>query len=906
MRFSSLDGEFLFAHGGINRRATPLSILISSATSYRTRRARFNRKQGLRVMRIIAAAASLGLVFVGLSMPADGQAAINRLPTDIPPEALAPALRSLAKELNFQIVFASKEVASLRTHGAVGQFTPSEALEKVLSGTGMTYRYVDAHTLTVVPIAGAERTPPAATPSAPAPSTPSQDDGKEGKKSSSQGFRTAQVDQGQASGTAAVASPNASPASSSALEQVVVTATRRSESAQNVPMSISAVSQADLENAGATRAADIVNMVPGLAYTENSVGQAVLAIRGIQTSAVTGNVQQPVEIYYDDVPILDMTIPWTVPALQLFDVNRVEVLRGPQGTLFGAGALSGALRVITNKPDLTAYHAAFEGDLTSTDGGGAGGAANLMVNAPLIPDQLAVRGVFYYDYTPGWIDNPTLGEKRTNSAKVSGGRIETKWKPVDNFELVATAAQEDTVPHDSNYVPYGSNSDVADNRVRNYNTDHLKILNLAATYSMPWASLTSSTSYLDRTATSSLDFSGEASELDGLMAIAPLIDLFHTNDFLQEVRLASSQEHPFKWLVGGFFENYNFNDCETITQAGVAGLGYNPSNYLESICIHTKIADQAGFAEASYDLLDDLTLTAGARYSRYSITTTEYGALNGSDLFDGPPFTLQRRAKNSAVTPKVSLSYKLNKEAMVYVLADKGFRTGNANLAPAKDPFTGMALPQSYAPDELWNYEVGAKMTFFDRLRINADVFYIDWKKIQLQVRAPVSGIPYTDNAGTARSKGVELQVVGKPTKSMEVGTSLAYTDAKLVSVSPGVAAEVGDQLPGSAPFTAYVYGQYDFPVFDSADLSLRADYSFTGREYTTLDNKNNPTALNYGNYSAIGAEATLHVGRYQVGLFGSNLANSRKRVSARDMFPEVDEVLQTPRTLGIRFRAAW
>jgi len=240
------------------------------------------------------------------------------------------------------------------------------------------------------------------------------------------------------------------------------------------------------------------------------------------------------------------------------------------------------------------------------------------------------------------------------------------------------------------------------------------------------------------------------------------------------------------------------------------------------------------------------------------------------------------------------------------VLADKGFRTGNANLAPAKDPFTGMALPQSYAPDELWNYEVGAKMTFFDRLRINADVFYIDWKKIQLQVRAPVSGIPYTDNAGTARSKGVELQVVGKPTKSMEVGTSLAYTDAKLVSVSPGVAAEVGDQLPGSAPFTAYVYGQYDFPVFDSADLSLRADYSFTGREYTTLDNKNNPTALNYGNYSAIGAEATLHVGRYQVGLFGSNLANSRKRVSARDMFPEVDEVLQTPRTLGIRFRAAW
>src|SRR5258706_8102729 len=360
-------------------------------------------------------------------------------------------------------------------------------------------------------------------------------------------------------------------AGSAALEEVVVTATCRSESIQNVPMSISAVSQADLEKAGAARVEDVVHMVPGLAYTENSVGQAVIAIRGIQTSALTGNVQQPVEIYYDDVPILDLTIPWTVPALQLFDVNRVEVLRGPQGTLFGAGSLSGALRVITNKPDLSEFHAAFEGTATTTDGGGVGGAANVMVNVPLIRDQLAMRAVYYYDYTAGWIDNPTLGERRTNHAKVSGGRIETEWKPADNLEFVLTAAQEVTSPHDSNYVPYGSNDDIADNRVRNYNTDNLKIFNLAGIYSMPWATLTSSTSYLDRTATSSLDFSGLGDVYTGLTTIAPLIDAFHTNDLLQEIRFASSQDHPFKWLFGGFFENYHFNLCENITMAAGAG-----------------------------------------------------------------------------------------------------------------------------------------------------------------------------------------------------------------------------------------------------------------------------------------------------------------------------------------------
>lgn len=694
------------------------------------------------------------------------------------------------------------------------------------------------------------------------------------------------------------------------LDEIVVTATRRSESIQDIPMSISAVSQADLEKAGATRVEDVVHMVPGLAYTQNSVGQAVMAVRGVQTSALTGNVQQPVSIYYDDVPVLDLTVPWTVPALELFDVNRVEVLRGPQGTLFGAGSLSGALRVVTNKPDLSEFHAAIEDSATTTDGGGIGGAAKVMVNIPLISDQLATRGVYYYDYTAGWIDNPTLGERNSNHAKVSGGRVETEWKPADNLELVATAAQEVTSPHDSNYVRYGSNSDTADNRLPIYNTDDLKIFNLAGTYSMPWATLTSSTSYLDRTATSSLDYSGNASTFSGLTTTAPLIDMFYTDDLLQEVRLASTQERPFKWLVGGFFENYRFNDCETITQVGLSGLSAasglgNAGNYLESTCLHIGIKDEAGFAEASYDLIDALTLTAGARYSHYKITTLDNGALNGPDFFDGPPSTTTRLATNHSITPKVSLSYKLNEDAMVYVLADEGYRTGNSNLAPPKDPFTGLALPQSYQPDELWNYEAGTKLAFFDRrLRIDADVFYIDWKKIQLQIRAPVSGIPYTANAGTATSKGVELQVVGKPTQSTEVGGSLAYTDAKLISISPGVPATVGDQLPGSAPFTSYLYGQYDFPVFGSADLTLRADYSFTGKEFAELKNKDNPDALTYGNYSSFGAQATLNVGRYEVGIFASNLTDSRKRVAAVPLYPEIAEVLQTPRMIGVRFRA--
>lgn len=689
-------------------------------------------------------------------------------------------------------------------------------------------------------------------------------------------------------------------------ETIVVTATRRPESVLDVPMSISAVSERQLQQAGALQVEDVVHMVPGVAYTENSSGQAVLAVRGIQTSAVFGNVQQAVALYYDDVPVLDLTIPWTVPRLQLFDVNRVEVLRGPQGTLFGAGALSGAIRIITNKPDLSDFHAATEESLTTTKGGGVGGTVNVMVNAPLVRDQLAVRAVGYYDYTAGWIDNPTLGDNRTNRGKVYGGRIEARWTPSSNLELIATAAQEVSRPHDSAYVPYGSHSDTANFRVRTFNTDNDKIFNLAATYSMPWATLTSSTSYMDRHATGSLDFSNFANLLTGLTAVSPLIDRFKTNDFLEEVRLASSGDHRFKWLIGGFFEKYHFNLHEEITQQGVSGIGF-PTDHLEDIGIHTKINDHAIFGEASYDIAAGLTLTAGARYSHYSIKTHQDKAISGTTLFDGPPSTLDRSARNSSVTPKVSLSYKPTKDVMVYVLADKGFRTGNSNLAPSTDPFTGQPLPESYEPDSLWNYEVGAKLSLLDhRLDINADAFYIDWKKIQLQVRAP-SGFPYTDNAGTATSKGVEIQVVGRPTNSTEFGTSLAFTDAKLTSVSAGVpGAQVGDKLPGSAPFTAYLYGQYRMPVSQGANLLLRADYSYTGREFSDLGNKNNPAALRYGKYSGIGARATLQKDQYEFGVFVENLLNNRGRIAARAYFFDNVQVRQTPRTIGAVLRARW
>jgi outer membrane receptor protein involved in Fe transport len=738
------------------------------------------------------------------------------------------------------------------------------------------------------------------------------------KQSYSQASRLAMI-AGCALGMAgAVAAQDAAPPDDAAAEasrsgDIVVTATRRSELVRNIPASISALSETQLEEAGALQAKDVARLVPGLAYTEVNSGQAVLAVRGVQTSAVFGNLQQPVALYYDDVPVLDLVIPWTVPRLQLFDVDRVEVLRGPQGTLFGAGALSGAIRVINSKPNLSAIEAGVDGTLTMTEGGGIGSSVNAKINAPLVTDRLAVRVVGHVDHSPGWVDNSVLMDREANRGKSYGGRIALTWKPADNFELIATAAQEINKPNDSAYVVYGSASDTSDFRIRTFNTDNSKILNLNATYSMPWASLTSSTSYLSRRASSSMDFSGFANSLTGLTADSPLDDDFRTNNFVQEVRLASNGDGPFKWVVGGFFENYNFDLHETISQVGVTDIPLDfvsgptyPTDFLEDTRIKTRIRDYAVFGELSYELAPGLTITAGARYSDYSIKSRQDGAISGTTIFEGPPSTQSNASSNSAVTPKFSISYKPNNDVMVYALVSKGFRTGNANLATI-DPFSGQPLPDSYDPDALWNYEIGTKLSLFDRrLTIDAAAFYIDWKKIQLQVRTP-NGIPYTDNAGSAKSKGVEATIVARPAIGAEFGTSLSYTDAKLTSVEPGVpAAQVGDRLPGSSPFTAYVYGQYGFPVGEGGRIALRMDYSYSGRAFSDLGNKNNPAALSFGKYSEVGARVLVSTGLFDLSLFVQNLTNNRGRISARQYFLVPVEVRQMPRTFGVRISADW
>jgi iron complex outermembrane receptor protein len=770
---------------------------------------------------------------------------------DIPAESLSKALRDYGRMTHQQLVF-SEALTSGKTAPAVaGSLGAAEALDRILAGSGLA----------------AERTP-------------------DGAWIIQRG--------GQAAGPQ---DPGAT-----AIAELVVTATRRSETVQSIPSSVTALPQSFLQDSAASNLSDVVHAIPGLAFDANSAGTAVLSIRGVNTSSSTSNVQSPVALYLDEVPVLDPIIPHAVPSFHLFDVDRVEVLSGPQGTLFGAGALGGAIRVITNKPDATRYEAATEDTVETPSHGGMSYATNLMVNLPLIRDTLALRVVGFYDHDGGWIDNPTRGDKDVNRDESRGGRVALRWTPTDDLTLTGTFTDESDSPHDSPLSVYGDKAFDYNAAVTQFAQDDTQTFNILGEYRMAWATLTSSTSFIRRTTIEQTDATPLVSTITGLAAPSPVTDAGDpSGNFIQEVRLASTGEHPYKWLVGAYFQNYHHDLTETISQAGAgavfAGLGF-PSDTIENDRYSFKITEEALFGELSYDITRQLTVTAGARAFHESVGSTSFG----DALLDGGPNSTQNTAAYNRVTPKLVLSYTPRPDVLFYAQATEGYRAGQGNLSALKDPISGAAIPGAYGPDQLWNYELGAKTTLLDhRLVVDADVYYIDWSQIQLQQRSIPSGDVYTANAGSAFIRGVELQVVAKPIAPLELGTSLSYHDARLRTVNPGVDALAGDQLPGSAPFTAYVYGQYNFRVSDAVGGFVRADYSYVGREYSDL---NNPTSLTYGDYSTVGAQIGLHYRAMDLLLFANNLGDGRDMVNARFVLQAPVAIRQTPRTIGLTFRA--
>lgn len=716
-----------------------------------------------------------------------------------------------------------------------------------------------------------------------------------------------------------------SASSAPTLEEVVVTAQKVTQREIDVPVAVTAIQGSALVDQDLVQVADYYSRIPGLqigALPSNANGTAAISLRGI-TSGTAGN--PTVGVLIDDIPFGATTYEGQPPFPDLDPaiLQQVEVLRGPQGTLYGASSLGGLINLVTKTPDLKKYSADLQVGKDYVSGGDPGWSGRGSANIPLIKDRMAllVSGVYRRD--PAWIDNEFNDTKDVNQIITRGGNAKLLIAPTDALSITLSAiaqhqtsvngivgimicpqcATNNASPVD--YIPiYGRNTiDLSPSP--GYNT--FEVYSAKINYDLGWAHLTSVSAWNHTQWLNVQDVTFVFGFLPPLYNLpngrVTINNVNQSSRFTQEIRLNRSGK-TFDWLAGLYFNH----EQEEIVQAldlftaagGAAGVPYDgagPFYYFE----------RAAFGDLTWHITPKLDLQVGGRYSSldesYYSTTTIVG--NASLIFG--PTTVTPKATSSAhpVTWLVTPSYHINKDLMVYFRAASGYRPGGPNTG-----VTG--VPSSYAPDTVDSYELGLKGAPRDgNYSFDASLFDIEWKNIQLLDTDPISQFTYFTNGSAARSQGLELQGSWKPWTGFVVNPTFAYTNARLSQSFPSPSATVtpldgvaGDELPYTSKFSGNINLQQNFPLTPRLSGYVGADYSYVGRRMSAF-RTNSPSApgprFEIPGYSLFELDAGLYWDDWRLNLYGRNLGNVQGVVSATNRGGTAQPVAYyvQPRTIG-------
>jgi outer membrane receptor protein involved in Fe transport len=664
------------------------------------------------------------------------------------------------------------------------------------------------------------------------------------------------------------------------LQEIVVTAEKRESTVDKTAISITAVTGDDMLARGITDFSALAADTPGVSMRTNGPGQTEFEMRGLTSS---GGNSPTVGFYLDDVP---MTAPAAaqngkvVIDPTLYDLNRVEVLRGPQGTLYGSGSMGGTIKLITNQPNLTEFQGSVQTILSGTDGGGFNHNENIMLNLPLIDNQLALRIVASQADTSGWIDRivlsnfpqptnggltrgnvlaaPVLADyKDSNAEHLVGTRVTLTWKPTDNLTITPSVfnqriTQDGSSTFDSDpgtlahYQPFS---------IAEPYSDSISVTDLTVNYKFESFDLTSVTANWHRDSIQTQD--GSENFEGPLSGIGPNSETFYGPDgtgpiygtetdpskqFSQELRAGSTGNGPLSWVAGVFYSDFK-SEWKLLTNVpNPAAYGVAINNVWD-LTQPTHITQYAAFGELTYAITDQLKLTGGLREYHYQsdldMSFSGFGGPTGTTT----PIETTVNQSSTGTNPKLDLSYEPNDDTLLYATVAKGFRPGGGNqplpitsvspVGPCIEAGlvalgypAGKPAPSSYQPDSLWSYEVGEKAKFLDnRLRVNSSVFYEVWDKIQLE-ELPC-GYPLFDNADSAHIYGGELEIQALLAKDWTLRASTGYTHAELAQTSHGFAA--GDRLPDVPVWTGDINLNYLTALTDTYSLNAFAESVFTG-----------------------------------------------------------------------------
>jgi len=692
--------------------------------------------------------------------------------------------------------------------------------------------------------------------------------------------------------------------------EIVVTAAKREQALREIPASVSAMTGEQLQNLNAQSLSDYITRVPGVVFNDYQPGVSEVVIRGVASTTYHEANQATTGYYLNEIPLTEPGFPLVIPDIDAFDMSRVEVLRGPQGTLFGSSSLGGAVNYVVNEADPGGYDAMFEAGVSTTKGSGGqvGYSAKAMINAPLINDKLAVRIVALQRVDAGYLDNPALGEEGSNDLRVRGLRGSIVFTPTETTKISALSMYQEYDLDDQTYVfILPTRNYERPTTVPEYQDTDFMMHSLRLDQELGFATLTALGSYTEKNSSLLFDYSfGDFDARTGTPIMG--IGNGHSETEYGELRLTSTGDGPFRWLVGANYTHMRSNGYDRQYLEGISDyvdanpgeFGGQPSsvitpddNYIRST-YSSNVTEKALFGEISYDLTEQLTLTLGGR-------VFEFKTRPQAELFDNiyliPPYSYEADAeKQSGFIPKASLSFKPNDDFMIYALYSEGFRIGGINVFALPFP----DLPMTFESDTTQNYEIGTRFDLAGgAVSVDLTAYHIDWNGMQARLFTPDDDA-YTVNGGGAEIDGVELSLTLRPTRGLSMVTNVSYNDARLSDFLPDTYAvgggyAAGTRLPGASEWI--LSNELSYTLLDSA---MKPRIGIAHR-YMSEAPVAFGAALEKGDFHTLDINASAEViPGLDLSVFAKNVTNSYGILSAPFSFAGS---VSRPRTFGLSLR---
>jgi iron complex outermembrane receptor protein len=682
------------------------------------------------------------------------------------------------------------------------------------------------------------------------------------------------------------------------LGEVVVTAQKREERLIDAPQAVTVLSAADLTKTGAVQFRDFANTVPGLSFTTLGTGMNQVSLRGVTTGSERG---ASVGIYVDDVPYGSSSALAAGAALALdvglFDLDHVEVLRGPQGTLYGASTIGGLLKYVTHGPDASKVNLNAQAGTAGTRGGGVNATGAVALNAPIVRDKAALRVGGFYSRDGGYIDNLTLGEKDVNRSDVYGARGDFSLRPTDRLSIRLGGFLQNISRDGMALADYDSltgspvDGSLDQRRLLAEPFDQrFRLLSSTIAYDLGWVALTSISSYQIVRSRYSVDLS------PGFVPVANLFGgpystvgfpvALSTKRVTQELRLASHEPKSLEWLIGGF---YNHEKSENVQEFVLRDLAGQPApNIFYNYSAPSTYEEIAGFGDLTYHLTRRLDVSAGIRYARNNQVFTQ----GGSGLFIGS--VPARQSSEEVVTYLANARYHFSDGATGYIRYATGYRPGGPN-AVANDPVTGLPLAApTFEADRLKSYEAGIKAESADqKFGVDLAGYVIDWTNIQIS--AVRNGFSVVANApGGASVRGTEATVTVRPSRGLAAAGTLGYQAPRLSEANPDLGGAKGERLPNTPHFTAAVNADYELQ-----DGGLRptvgASLQYVSDRMAGFNNSLSFPQYRLPAFTTVDVRTGLTLSASTVQLYVHNLLDERGQLSGVGKVAVVQ-----PRTVGI------